>query len=455
MDLEEKPERHGEILIIRRSHGGDHDGHHGGGWKIAYADFVTAMMAFFLVMWLVNSANESTRSRVASYFNPIKMTDPAPGGKGLKDINNTKHSESKTNVDTVSSSDKTGDVSENKGAGKTDATQSSAEKVEDQLMHDPYKALDKIASEGSGKPAGRMVEVVTEKTGDPFDPKAWEALREGKKSSDVGEIESEANSTAADVVVKSASQGGASSKVIENASDKISDGKASDGKQEPGTAATDLGTDANMEVAAATLRGTNVDLAGISKDVKLPAAASPSTSDKAASAKTAEEKPADQKDKADIKPADQAQAEATRKEIVDAAVQAGVEDSVNIIVKMTDEGLLIILSDKADHSMFEIGSAAPTPPLVAVVGAIGKILEKDNGKVVIRGHTDSRQYHTLRYDNWQLSTSRAHMASYMLVQGGLEESRIFKIEGYGSTSPLENTDPLAAENRRVEFLLRK
>ena len=49
-----------EILIIRRSSGDDHEGHHGGAWKIAYADFVTAMMAFFLVMWLINV---SVRSR--------------------------------------------------------------------------------------------------------------------------------------------------------------------------------------------------------------------------------------------------------------------------------------------------------------------------------------------------------------------------------------------------------
>ena len=38
-----------------------HGGHHGGAWKVAYADFVTAMMAFFLLMWLVSSATESQR----------------------------------------------------------------------------------------------------------------------------------------------------------------------------------------------------------------------------------------------------------------------------------------------------------------------------------------------------------------------------------------------------------
>ena len=54
------------IIIIKK--GGGHGGHHGGAWKVAYADFVTAMMAFFMVMWLVNSSEVSTRQNIASYF---------------------------------------------------------------------------------------------------------------------------------------------------------------------------------------------------------------------------------------------------------------------------------------------------------------------------------------------------------------------------------------------------
>ncbi|MDT9702380.1 flagellar motor protein MotB, partial [Streptomyces sp. P17] len=75
---------HPEILIIRRGHGGDHDDHHGGVWKIAFADFMTAMMAFFLVMWLI-SANEKTRASVARYFNPVKLVDATTSPRGLSD----------------------------------------------------------------------------------------------------------------------------------------------------------------------------------------------------------------------------------------------------------------------------------------------------------------------------------------------------------------------------------
>jgi chemotaxis protein MotB len=54
------------IIVVKKK--GGHGGHHGGAWKIAYADFVTAMMAFFMVMWLVNSASVTTRQSIASYF---------------------------------------------------------------------------------------------------------------------------------------------------------------------------------------------------------------------------------------------------------------------------------------------------------------------------------------------------------------------------------------------------
>jgi chemotaxis protein MotB len=62
------------IIVIKKS--GGHGGHHGGAWKVAYADFVTAMMAFFLVMWLVSQSDE-VKQNVQGYFND-------PGGWGKK-----------------------------------------------------------------------------------------------------------------------------------------------------------------------------------------------------------------------------------------------------------------------------------------------------------------------------------------------------------------------------------
>jgi chemotaxis protein MotB len=69
-------------IIIRRKvvRGG---GHHGGAWKVAYADFVTAMMAFFLLMWLLNATTEEQRKGLADYFSPtIAIHETSGGGDG-------------------------------------------------------------------------------------------------------------------------------------------------------------------------------------------------------------------------------------------------------------------------------------------------------------------------------------------------------------------------------------
>ncbi len=56
------------IIVKRRKKGGD--GHHGGQWKVAYADFMTAMMALFLIMWLLNAVTEEQMVGIANYFSP-------------------------------------------------------------------------------------------------------------------------------------------------------------------------------------------------------------------------------------------------------------------------------------------------------------------------------------------------------------------------------------------------
>jgi chemotaxis protein MotB len=71
-------------IVIRRIKKGGHGGHHGGAWKIAYADFVTAMMAFFLLMWLLGSTSKGELSGIAEYFNnPMKVA--MGGGSGAGD----------------------------------------------------------------------------------------------------------------------------------------------------------------------------------------------------------------------------------------------------------------------------------------------------------------------------------------------------------------------------------
>ncbi len=71
-------------IIIKRKKIVVAGGHHGGAWKVAYADFVTAMMAFFLLMWLLNATTEEQRKGIADYFDPrIPIGRVSGGGEGV------------------------------------------------------------------------------------------------------------------------------------------------------------------------------------------------------------------------------------------------------------------------------------------------------------------------------------------------------------------------------------
>lgn len=71
-------------IIIKKVVKGGGEGHHGGAWKVAYADFVTAMMAFFLLMWLLNATTEKQRKGIADYFDPsIPLARISAGGDNV------------------------------------------------------------------------------------------------------------------------------------------------------------------------------------------------------------------------------------------------------------------------------------------------------------------------------------------------------------------------------------
>jgi chemotaxis protein MotB len=70
-------------VIIKRIKKGGHAGHHGGAWKVAYADFVTAMMAFFLLMWLINTTTPEQKRGIADYFAPQSIAQTVSGSGGV------------------------------------------------------------------------------------------------------------------------------------------------------------------------------------------------------------------------------------------------------------------------------------------------------------------------------------------------------------------------------------
>ena len=84
------------IIVIKKK--GGHGGHHGGAWKVAYADFVTAMMSLFIVLWLMNSTPKPVQEEIAGYFNDPKGTAAKKGSDGKpipKEIKTKETKESK------------------------------------------------------------------------------------------------------------------------------------------------------------------------------------------------------------------------------------------------------------------------------------------------------------------------------------------------------------------------
>lgn len=71
------------VIIIRKKKSGGHAAHHGGAWKVAYADFVTAMMSFFLLLWLLNVTTDVERKGIADYFAPASISKSESGAGGV------------------------------------------------------------------------------------------------------------------------------------------------------------------------------------------------------------------------------------------------------------------------------------------------------------------------------------------------------------------------------------
>ena len=122
-------------------------------------------------------------------------------------------------------------------------------------------------------------------------------------------------------------------------------------------------------------------------------------------------------------------------------------------MEAADGGLLVSLTEGVGFEMFASSSARPTAALVRLIDRISPVLKKQNGRIVVRGHTDARPFRSDQYDNWRLSTARAHMARHMLIRGGLDSDRFIRVEGHAAQSLKNKNKPFSSENRRIEVLI--
>lgn len=112
-------------------------GHHGGAWKVAYADFVTAMMAFFLLMWLLSASTEKQRKGIADYFSPtIPISPISAGGDSVMNGETvlTQETLAKDGVGGVQSDQETGEDEMQKGGPPTASKEDELAELETLLL---------------------------------------------------------------------------------------------------------------------------------------------------------------------------------------------------------------------------------------------------------------------------------------------------------------------------------
>jgi chemotaxis protein MotB len=391
-----------EFIVVRR-HRDPGEGRHGGAWKIAFADFMTAMMAFFLVLWIIN-AKDNPKKLLGRYF-AVRVEEPAGAPKGVHEIKSSVQETNGQKIVEANGQEKPGapinrEPSSQRESKSGDATlrDTSASKREDssqrgaleasepaankptvpesELLSDPYRSLDTIASGDatltmapgvdSGSDPTRRAGLVTidafSYPPEPVDPSI-----NNHDTMKAGELPPAAYAPQQFIAAK------------HPATDEPS--KASEA--------------AAAGPAARLLKELRDQLGALGKSLPGPA----------------------------------------------------------IDVQSTDEGLLISLTDRINFSMFAVGSAEPSPALVKAMESIGKVLREQPGTIVLLGHTDGRAYQSQTYDNWRLSSARAQMAYYMLTRAGVPEARFGRVVGYANRSLKDPAHPLAAENRRIEILL--
>jgi chemotaxis protein MotB len=438
-------EQHAEIIIVRRGGNEDEEGHHGGVWKIAFADFMTAMMCFFLVMWLINAANEETRVSVASYFNPVKLVDKNSAKRGLDSLgegpmsadSDTETSEKETKEPADQGPNSSGPAEAPKASDSTDT-----QKFSDQhLFKDPYAVLAEIAGETgtqqniSAKGEGGAADAgpATGASGgeayrDPFAPDFWS--EEAENLPPPASVETLSDEAAADDIQPGGKPTEPATATAEAALAPDDDLLAAF-PAAPQSAATGAGDKASADVA------TPSAMAMTEKSVPV----AETKGEKSEAAKSADAGPS-------------AETVASR---VGAELRKafGADDRMfgGISVVPTDKGVTISVTDQLNVGMFEIGSAVPKRDLVLAMEKISRVLMAEKGFITINGHTDGRPFAGKDYDNWRLSTARAQSAFYMLARAGLDQKRIVEIAGFADRKLKVKDDPYADANRRIEILL--
>ena len=347
----------GKIEIHIRKEEVIEEASHGGSWKVAYADFITAMMAFFLLMWLISATTDDQRKGLADYFSPNSVLSQKTSGVGLPFAGRTPFSD--------------GALVSDRGA--------------EQVTLGERPAVDQVENDDGS-------DVIAQPR-----PHRDDARNDGP--------------------------------------DQL--GNRSGGAQpRPGTPPAALAI--HDPVTAAR-----------------QAAASAGPAAKPA-AHAATPRPASEAElRRELERREKQAFEQAAQEIRDAVRgDPALSDLAGqLAVDMTPEGLRIQILDAEHRSMFALGSAVPNEQARLLLQKVAPVLARLTENISIAGHTDAVPFSGPDRTNWELSADRANATRRLLVEDGLQESRVRSVTGNADRDPLVPSDPLAAANRRIAIVV--
>ncbi len=400
-----------ETIIIKRVKKGHGGGHHGGQWKVAYADFVTAMMAFFLMLWLLNSTTEEQMAGIANYFSPTALSYTDSGAGGLLGgatmlspgpMANAR-SESGATVSLMPLNkneipDVEGLPAEKKGTLE-----------EDDILDEPG-AL------------GKSKDAYNEESADA------EKAEEQYFSRNLLDVESLDDESAATLLKRLEQQGFGEVEVAAELLESLKQGEmngadVAEELREMLEAEGLGGSEAAQELLALLERGTFAE-AGVTKELLR-----------------------------ELEQRDFERAEAALRESIANSPELR-EFSQNLIIDMTPQGMRIQIADAEQRSMFPSGSAEMYDYTEELLAQVMQAIMPLPNDIAIIGHTDATPYRSdTGYTNWELSTDRANSSRRALIAAGLPTERIVRVVGMADHEPIDENDPFSAQNRRISVLI--
>jgi chemotaxis protein MotB len=140
--------------------------------------------------------------------------------------------------------------------------------------------------------------------------------------------------------------------------------------------------------------------------------------------------------------------------VIDASPQLRSLKS-QVRLDMTRDGLRIQIVDDQNRPMFDSGSDMVKPYMRDVLQAIGSVLSEVPNRLTLEGHTDAKPFSAgvAGYSNWELSADRANASRRELINGGLDQQKILRVNGFGDVIPLDKDNIYNPINRRISIVV--